>query len=312
MSIQAGTRRTVLLVVVLLISLILSASAACPETKLIVYSSGVTIENPGALMPGMPVVMSVSVDFPDKENTTYPETSQLELTSGLDKPVWSWYIIRNGMKKDPTEERKSRVIINGDVLAWPANTSESLAIELYGTAPAAMEHTNLTVMRILDVAGTTCTGDPVYQYNARVLNTTVTSERISRLYAELARLRADAAVKDRTGASTSAVMEKINEAQRSLDTANATPVFEFVSVGLALDKTDTALAEGRRLLDDVPVTGTSPAQQDRAGMPEDLPGTPQQTPASPLLYPVLTGIVACIGAVILLRSDGKIPGKGNP
>jgi len=305
MSIQAGSRRTVLLAVVLLISLILSASAACPETKLKVFSSGVTIENPGALTPDMPVVMSVSVDFPDKENTTYPETSQLKLTSELNNPVWTWHVIRNGMKKPLTEERASQVVISGDFLSWPANTSESLEIELYGTSPSVMENTNLTVMRILDIAGTSCTGDPVYQYNAWVLNTTITSERISRLYTELARLRADAAAKDRTGASTSAVMEKINEAQRSLDTANATPVFEFVSIGLALDKTDTALAEGRRLLDDVPVSGTTLPQQDGAGMPEDLPGTPQQTPASPLIYPVLTGIAACIGAVIVLRREGN-------
>ena len=92
----------------------------------------------------------------------------------------------------------------------------------------------------------------------------------------------------------------------------STPVFEFVSVGLALDRADTALADGRRLLENVPVTGTSPAQQDGAGVQKELPGTPQQTPAAPLLDPVLTMIVACIGAVILLRSNGKIPGKGNP
>jgi hypothetical protein len=305
MSIQAGSRRTALLAVVLLMSIILSASAACPETKLKVYSSGVTIGNPGALTPGTAVVMSVSVDFPDKENTTYAETSQLELTSGLDNPAWTWYIIRNGMKKDPTEERKSRVVISGDVLSWPANTSESLEINLYGTTPSVTETKNLTVMRILDSAGTTCTGDPVYQYNAWVLNTTITSERINRLYAELARLRADAAEKDQPGAGTSRVMEKIDEAQRSLDTANSTSVFEFVSVGMALDKTEAAIADGRRLLADVPVSGTTPPQQDGAGMPKDLPGTPQQTPASPWLAPVLTGIVACLGAVILLRRDGN-------
>jgi hypothetical protein len=282
-------------------SIILSASAACPETKLKVYSSGVTIGNPGALTPDMAVVMSVSVDFPDKENTTYPETSQLKLTSELNNPVWTWYVIRNGMKKPLTEERASQIVISGDVLSWPANTSESLEIELYGTSPAAMENTNLTVMRILDIAGTTCTGDTVYQYNAWVLNTTITSERIRGLYAELARLRTDAAAKDRTGTSTSAIMEKIDEAQRSLDTANATPVFEFVSVGLALDKTDSALADGRRLLDDVPVSGTTLLQQDRAVVPKDVPGTPPQTPASPEPAPVLTGIVACLSAALLIR-----------
>jgi hypothetical protein len=302
MSIQAGSKRTVLLAIVLLMSLILSASAACPGTKLEVLPSSVTIDNAGsgALTPGMGVVMSVRMDFPDKENTTYPETSQLELTSGLDNPAWTWNIVRNGVKKDETEERKSRVIISGDVLSWPANTTESLEIKLYGTAPSVMEPKRLTILRVLDVAGTNC-NDPVYQYSAYVLNTTVTRGRISGLYAELARLRSDAAAKSRTGANTSRVMEKIDEAQRSLDTANATPVFEFVSVGLALNNTESAIAEGRRTLEDVQVSGTTLSQQDGAAVKNGFPDTPQQTPASPEPAPVLTGIVACMGGAVLIR-----------
>jgi hypothetical protein len=253
----------------------------------------------------MAVVMSVRVDFPDKENTTYPETSQLELTSGLDNPAWTWNIVRNGVKKDETGEWKSRVIISGDVLSWPANTTESLEIDLYGTAPSVMETKNLTVLRILDVAGTTCNA-PVYQYNAWVLNTTVTRERIGHLNAELARLRTDAAAKNRTGAGTSRVNEKIGEAERSLDQANTTPVFEFVSVGLALDRTESALADGRRLLEDGAVPGTLLPQQDGTGVQKELPGTPQKTPASPEPAPVLTGIVACLGASIILgRRDHR-------
>jgi hypothetical protein len=248
----------------------------------------------------MGVVMSVRVDFPDKENTTYPETSQLELTSGLDNPYWTWNIVRNGVKKDETEERKSRVIINGDVLSWPANTTESLDIHLYGIAPSVMEPKRLSVLRILDVAGTSC-NEPVYQYSVYVVNTTVTRERIGHLNAELARLRTDAAVKNRPGAVTARVLEKITEAQRSLDEANTTPVFEFESAGLALDRAETAIADGRLLLEDVPVSRTTIPQLTGTAVKEELPGTPQQTPASALPAPVLTGIVACIGAAGVLR-----------
>ena len=113
--------------------------------------------------------------------------------------------------------------------------------------------------------------------------------------------RADAAAKNRTGTDTSGVMEKIDEAQRSLDTANATPVFEFVSVGLALDKTEAAIADGRRLLADVPVSGTTLPQKEGGAVQKELPGTPTQTPASPGLAPVLTGIIACLGAAVLMR-----------
>lgn len=301
MPIRADSGRPVVLAVVLLMSLILSASAACPETKLKVLSSGVAIENPGALAPGTAVVMSVRVNFPDKENTTYPETSQLELTSGLDNPAWTWNIVRNGMKKDETEERKSRVIISGDVLSWPANTTEFLDIRLYGIAPPVMETTNLTVMRVLDVPGTTCTGSPVYEYHAHVLNTTVIRERIISLNGELARLRADAAAKNRSGGGTSGILEKIDEAQRNLDTANSTPVFEFVSVGLALDRADAAIADGKQLLREVMVSGTVNPKKEGTPGQDPLPGSPAQTPASAVPAPLLTGIVACGAAVLWWR-----------
>jgi len=302
MSIRAGPGRTVLPAMLLCLCLVLAASAACPGTKLEVQPSSVIIDNAGsgALTPGRGVVMSVRVDFPDKENTTYPETNQLELTSGLDNPYWTWNIVRNGVKKDETEERKSRVIISGGVLSWPANTTESLDIHLYGIAPSVMEPKRLSVLRVLDVAGTSC-NEPVYQYSAYVVNTTVTRERIGHLNAELARLRTDAAVKNRTGAGTARVLEKITEAQRSLDEANTTPIFEFESAGLALDRAETAIADGRLLLEDVPVSRTTIPQLTGAAVKEELPGTPQQTPASALPAPVLTGVVACIGAAGILR-----------
>ena len=304
MSIDRDSGRTVLLAVCLFISLILTVSAACPETKLEVLPSAVTIDNAGALTPGTAVVMSVRVDFPEKENTTYPETSQLELTSGLDTPVWTWNIVRNGMKKDETEERKSRVIISGDVLSWPANTTESLDINLYGTAPSVMEPKRLTVLRILDVAGTSC-NDPVYQYSAYVLNTTITQEKINHLNAGLARLRADAEARAMTGADTSLVMEQIEIAHQNLIQANTTPSFEFVSIGLALNRTEAAIADGRRLLEDAAVPGTVSPQQNGTTGQRELPGTTQQTQASPGASPVLTGSIACIGAAGILKRRAR-------
>jgi hypothetical protein len=302
MAIQPGTGKIMLLAICLCISLTLAASAACPETKLEVQPSAVTIETAGsgALTPGMAVVMSVRVDFPERENTTYPETSQLELTSGLDSPVWTWNIVRNGVKKDETVERKSRVIISGDVLSWPANVTESLDINLYGTAPSVMEPKRLTVLRILDVASTDC-NDPVYQHSAYVLNTTMSRERISSLTAELARLRADAATRNMTGTDTSLIMEQIDVAQQHLGKANTTPAFEFVSIGLALDRTESALAEGRRLLEAVPVPGTAVPQRAEPTVQKELPGPSSQTPASADPVPVLTGIVACAGASVALK-----------
>jgi hypothetical protein len=275
MSTDAGSRRAILAAALLSCTLVLAASAACPGTNLEVPWANVTIDNPGALEPGTGVVMSVRIDFPDKENTTYPVTSQLELTSGLDDPAWTWNIVRQGIKRPEVEDRKSRVVIGGGDLSYAANTSESLEIHLYGTAPSVTENKNLTVMRVIDVSSSACI-DEVYRYNAWVLNTTITRERIAGLYADLAQLRTDAAAKQQGGADTTGVMEKIGEAQQSLDEANSTPVSEFVSVSMALNRTEAVLADGRRMVEEAGVTGTTIPVQESTGE------TAGQTPASPV------------------------------
>lgn len=298
MPVHAGLRKAALLALFLSVFLVFTVSAACPETNLVVRQSNVTIANPGALTPGMGVAVSVRIDFPDKENSTYPETNQLELTTDLDKPVWSWRIERNGMELPLTEDTRPRIVIGGGDLSWPANTSEFLKVGVEGIAPPVVENRNLTVIRIRDIAGTACAGDTVYHYQAWVLNTTITRERIQHLDAGIEQLRTDAAAKGRTGADISGVMEKAGEARRSLDTANSTPVFEFASVAVALDRTESSLAEGRHLLEDVPVSGTTPSQQGGEGMPEELPGTPRQTLASPVSIAVPALAVLAAGGIV--------------
>jgi len=294
---NAGGRRSFLTGVILSFLIVLAASAACPESTLDVQLSNVKIDNPGALTPGTGVVMSVRVDFPDKENTTYPTTSQLELTSGLDSPYWTWTIIREGIRRPETDVRRSRVVISGSDLSYPANTSESLEIRLYGTAPSVMENRELTVMRIQDVAGTSCI-DNVYRYDAWVLNTTVADDRIAGLYRDLGELRADAAEKSRTGADTSNIIKKTEEAQQYLDEANATPDSEFVSVAMALNRSEAAIADGRRMLEEAAVTVTSSTQ------PAIPAATTPQTPASP--EPVLNAIGAIAGALgFLMLTDRR-------
>lgn len=79
-------------------------------------------------------------------------------------------------------------------------------------------------------------------------------------------------------------MKKIDEAQSILDRANATPNSEFVSVAMALNRSEAAIADGRRLLEAAVVTAISSAQ------PAIPAATTSQTPASP--EHVLNGISA--------------------
>jgi hypothetical protein len=282
-----------------IITCICAAAATCPVTNLTVLPSAVTIDNPGALTSGMTVAVTVRVDFPKTGGPTYPETNQLELSTALDDPVWTWNIVRNGVKKPETEDRKSRVVIRGDVLSWPEHTNESLEINLYGTAPLAPQTENRTLLKIQDITTTTCTNTPVYQYNAFVINTTITRQKISSLETELAQLRVDTDIKKRAGTDTTWVMKKIEEAQQNLETANTTPPLQYASVGFAINNTEAAIADGRRLLGAGPVPSNSvPEQVQTPGM-QTTPS--QQTVPSPSFLPVFVAIVAGACAVIVRR-----------
>jgi hypothetical protein len=310
-SILFGHRRTILLAGFLILFCVWAASATCPGTKLVVKPSGVIIDNPGVLMPGMSVTVSVQVDFPATGGPTYPETSRLELTTALDNPQWTWNIVRDGVKKPKTEEKKSRVVISGDALSWPENVIESLEITLYGTAPSAPQMYNRTILKIQDITTTACTNTPVYQYNAIVLNTTSTRQKISDLEAELARFMADVDTKNRTGTDTSGVMKKIEEAQKNLETANVTPPLEYVSVAIAINNAETAIADGKHLLGErlapdgsFPQYGPAPGQKTTTISAEEKGSqtTPYPTTvASSLPFPVFMVIIACTGAVMVRR-----------
>lgn len=299
MSLLSRHRRTILLAGILILTCVWAAAAVCPATKLVVKPSAVTIDNPGALTPGMAVEVSVRVDFPTTGGPTYPETGQLELTTALDNPLWTWNIVRDGVKKPETEERRSRVIISGDVLSWPENATESLDITLYGTAPSAPRMENRTILKIQDITTMTCTNTPVYQYNAFVLNTTITRQKINGLQAELAQLRAYADMQNRTGTDTSGVMEKIEDAQQNLDTANATPPLQYASVAFAINNAETAIADGKRLLKEGPESGKTIIiiRGQKNGSTITLP----QTVAPSLSLPVFVVILACAGAVMMRK-----------
>ena len=299
MSILISPRQAILFAGILILTCVWAAAATCPETNLVVRPSSVTIDNPGALTPGMTVAVSVRVDFPTTGNQTYPEIGHLELTTALEDPLWTWKIIRNGVKKTEYEERRSRVYISGDVLSWPDNTTESLEITMYGTAPSAPQMENRTILRIQDFTSTTCTNTPVYQYNAFVLNTTVTRQKINELQASLAQLRADTGMKNRTGIDTYGVMKKIEEAQQNLDVANATPPLQYASVAFAISNTETAIADGKRLLGEALAPGqpTATLMGERNGSTT----TPSQTMATPLSLPAFVVFFACFGAVMMRR-----------
>lgn len=297
MSILISRLRAILTAGLFIVTCICVTAATCPVTNLTVMPSAVTIDNPGALTPGMTVAVTVRVDFPKTGGPTYPETSQLELSTALDDPVWTWNIVRNGVKKPETEDRKSRVVISGDVLSWPENTIESLDINLYGTAPSAPQMENRTILKVQDITTTTCINTPVYQYNAHVLNTTITRQKIYELETELARIRADADLKSRAGTDISSAMKKIEEAQHYLDTANSTPPLQYASVAFAINNTEAAIADGRRLLGEAPA-GSVPY---RGEVPGQETTTSQQTVPSKSSLPVFVAVVAGACAVIARR-----------
>jgi hypothetical protein len=115
--------------------------------------------------------------------------------------------------------------------------------------------------------------------------------------------------KNRTGTNTSGVMKKIEEAQQNLETANATPALQYASVAFAINNTEIAIADMKRLIGEGPAPDSSFPQQGPApgqnttpmsGEEKESQTTSHQTTvAAPFPLPVFMALIACTGVVIM-------------
>ena len=67
--------------------------------------SSISVDPSGSLTAGTPVIVTYKVDFSPNGDETFPSANELQMTTDLDKPKWTYSLVLDGV--DTAQTRKT-------------------------------------------------------------------------------------------------------------------------------------------------------------------------------------------------------------
>ena len=132
-----------IIIAVFLIFCIHAVSAFAVET--------ITVDPSGSLTPGTPVIVTFKVDLTASGDETFPSGDELDMSTDLDKPTWTYSLVLDGVDT-PQPSNTGRVLaVSGWILSYPSSVDESLKVTVQGNAPTVAQTTNKTMIKIQEV-----------------------------------------------------------------------------------------------------------------------------------------------------------------
>jgi len=212
--------------------------------------SSISIDPSGSLTPGQQVLVSFKVDFAGDGGSTFPAGGELDLSTDLDKPKWTWTLLLDGVENPRPTETGRQLALSGFELSYPSKVEESVRITLEGTAPSVTQSTNKTIIRILE---TDSNGNPVtsseVERTALVINTAEVTQAIANQDSVLQGYRSHIDEKAALGIDTTAAEAKYSEAKGKIDAARALSSNQYSQAFDDLKAAQTAIDDGEKALD---------------------------------------------------------------
>lgn len=141
-------RCNLLLGIILVLSIIGTASAF--QT-----SEGETMTS-GEIYSGDPVTARSLIDFPLLGAAgTFPADHDLVITTRLEKPQWTYYLILDGVRNPAKTVNAEKLTLSGFELNFPATVKQSVVVIVNGTAP---EVSRVTMTSVMDIHQTDSSG----------------------------------------------------------------------------------------------------------------------------------------------------------
>jgi hypothetical protein len=217
----------------------------CMQTVSAISVSSVTIDPSGSLTPATPVTAQFKI-----ETGSFPSGGEVRLFTELDKPVWTYTVIVNGIENLRPVMGGRTLSINGFELAYKPSDEVSVRVTLEGEAPAVTQTSNKTVIRITeyDASGRAVTSSQV-EKTALVINTGEVSSTIASADADLQVYRTHIDEKAALGIDTSAAELKYNEAQAKVDSARSRSSNQYAEALADITASAAAIKEGESALD---------------------------------------------------------------
>jgi hypothetical protein len=212
--------------------------------------TSVTIDPSGSLTPGTPVMVSYKVQFAASSGETFPGGSELDMSTDLENPKWTWTLILDGVENPRPQAGGRQLSLSGFELAYPSKVDESIRVTLEGKAPAVERTTNKSVIKIqeVDSNGNIVESSKVDR-TTMVINIGELTAAIAAKRTDLQTFRTHIDEKAAIGIDTAIAEAKYNDAKSKIDTAESLPTTQYATAFLNLDTATSLMADGEKALD---------------------------------------------------------------
>jgi hypothetical protein len=212
--------------------------------------SSITVDPSGSLVPNTPVIVTFKVDFSASGDETFPNANELQMSTDLDKPKWTYSLVLDGVDAVQPSNTGRVLSVSGWVLSYPASVEEALKVTLEGTAPTVSQTSNKTMIRIAEYdSHSNLISSTVVERTAVVVNIKDVQDRIVTEEGALSDFRAHIDEKSAMGIDTAAGEAKYSESDAKIKSAKSRPSTQYLSAFADLDAAQKAIDDGESALD---------------------------------------------------------------
>jgi hypothetical protein len=231
-----------IIIAVFLIFCIQTVSAFGVET--------ITVDPSGSLTPGTPVIVTFKVDLSGSGAETFPSSNELDMSTDLDKPTWTYSLVLDGVDT-PQPSSSGRVLaVSGWILAYPSSMEESMKVTVQGTAPTVAQTSNKTMIKIQEVdSHNNIIANSVVERTTMVVNVAEVQSKVTEEESALQTFRSHIDEKSALGVDTAAAEAKYSESDQKIKTAKSLPSTQYTQAFDNLNAAQTAINDGETALD---------------------------------------------------------------
>ena len=208
---------------------------------------GLTIEPSGSLTPGSAVTTSFKIGFSASSSLTFPEGSDLVLTTDLKDPKWSYTVLLDHVENPRNPIGGKTLKLSGFEISYPSKVNEVIRVTLQGTAPTVDTTTEKTILSIKEVESNGNTvNSSVVDKKALVINTGDITKLVSEKNTNLQTLQSHIDEKSAMGVDTSSAGSYYNDAQSKISTASSRPATQYTEAQNDLTSAQVAIDAGEK------------------------------------------------------------------
>jgi uncharacterized protein YlxP (DUF503 family) len=212
--------------------------------------SSVTIDPSGSLTPGTAVMVSYKIQFSASGGETFPSGSELQMSTDLESPKWTWTLILDGIENPRPQAAGRMLSLSGFELSYPASVDQSIRVTLEGKVPSVEQTTNKTLIRIQEVdKNNNVVTSSRTEHTAMVINVAQVSQAIASKRTDLQTYRSHIDEKAAIGIDTSVAEVKYSDAKSKIDAAAALPSSQYSTALAYLNTATDLIRDGDKALD---------------------------------------------------------------